>query len=464
MSSTKDKLIALGKNLYNLAFKPTETKEGIIKKIIQTAEKPAPAKKAAKPVAKKAKEVAAKPAKKTAPAAKAAEKKAKPAGAAKRLVIISSPAPAKSAAKKPVVTKAAPQKPEAKKPEAVKPPVEKAMAKSPVTTKALETKKPAPVAVQRKRTESAALNLASYQNRPSPTGEENVEKSKYMVANIQEHMEFASLPEKYEDNRIILFVRDPFWVFTSWDLHGHKPTETARTHGINLSEFNTALRVYDVTDVNFNGTNAHKHFDLDVGHIKGTYYINVPEDDRNYIVDVGLKNLRGEFYMMARSNMVGVPRNGASTRMDEEWMIADEDFWRMYALSGGFQARQGAASMELTEMMRQRLSGESSSGAISSFGSERAPKARDQFWYRLDCELIVYGATEADANVTMMGKKVHLRSDGTFTARFALPDGIQVIDTKAVSANGKFEKTITPTVSRGTATFQNREFFEETEQ
>jgi hypothetical protein len=38
-----------------------------------------------------------------------------------------------------------------------------------------------------------------------------------------------------------------------------------------------------------------------------------------------------------------------------------------------------------------------------------------------------------------------------------------VIDTKAVSANGKFEKSITPTVSRGTATFQNREFFEETE-
>jgi hypothetical protein len=295
--------------------------------------------------------------------------------------------------------------------------------------------------------------------------EQEVEESKYYVATSQEHLESAPPPDDYRDNRIFLLVRDPFWTHTAWDLNPRMPRETADRHGLNLDEFNIALRIYDVTDVSFNGKNAHKHFDIDVNMIKGSWYINVPEDDRNYCVEVGLKNRGGAFYMMARSNVVGVPRHGVSNRLDEEWMIADEDFWKMYALSGGFKVGKGSASMELSEMMRERMAGETSSGAVSSLGSSIRPrKERDQFWFRLDCELIVYGATEPDATVTMMGRDVQLRPDGTFTARFALPDGMQTIETTAVSANRKFEKTITPTVTRSTSVFQNRELHEEIEE
>ncbi len=421
-ASSKEKLITLGKKLYDLAFKPSDTKEGIIKRILQVMEE--------KPGAKKGVKVNSKPEKKSAPiAAKTTEKKAKPTAVTKP---VPTAAPAAAAVKGPVA-------------------------------KVAEKVTAAKGATQRRRKERVAFNVTSYQDKPSATAEEDVEKSKYFVASAQEHLDAPAIADRYNDNRIMLFVRDPYWVFGAWDLHPHKSEETARKHNVNLSEFNIALRVYDVTDVEFNGLNAHKHFDVDVGMTKGSWYINVPEDDRYYVADVGLRNRRGDFYVMARSNVVGTPRHSASNRMDEEWMIADEDFWKMYALSGGFKSRQGAASMELTEMMRARLAGETSSGAISSFGSERPARARDQFWYRLDCELVVYGATEPDATVTMMGEKVQLRPDGTFTARFALPDGIQVIDTKAVSANKKFEKTITPTVSRGTSVFQNREFEEEIE-
>ncbi|MBI3580575.1 MAG: DUF4912 domain-containing protein [Nitrospinae bacterium] len=420
-TSSKEKLITLGKKLYQLALKPSETKEAMIKRILRATEE--------KPAAKKAGKANPKPEKKSAPrAVKTSEKKEKPAAVTK-------PVPTATAAPAPAAAKGG-------------------------GAKAAETG-PAKGPTQRRRKERPALDVTLYQGKPSATAEEDVEKSKYFVASAQEHLEAPAIADRYNDNRIMLFVRDPYWVFGAWDLHPHKPEETARKHNINLSEFNVALRVYDVTDVVFNGQNDHKHFDVDVGTIKGSWYINVPEDDRRYVADVGLRNRRGEFFVMARSNAVGTPRHAASDRKDEEWMIADEDFWRMYALSGGFKAGQGAASMELTEMMRARLAGETSSGAISSFGSERPARARDRFWYRLDCELVVYGATEPDATVTMMGEKVQLRPDGTFTARFALPDGIQVIDTKAVSANKKFEKTITPTVSRGTSVFQNREFEEE---
>ena len=82
---------------------------------------------------------------------------------------------------------------------------------------------------------------------------------------------------------------------------------------------------------------------------------------------------------------------------------------------------------------------------------KRKPKQR-KFWLIVDCELIVYGATEPDAKVSVQGKEIKLRPDGTFAMRFALPDGKQVIPVKAVSSDRIEERTITPIVSRETRT------------
>jgi hypothetical protein len=68
----------------------------------------------------------------------------------------------------------------------------------------------------------------------------------------------------------------------------------------------------------------------------------------------------------------------------------------------------------------------------------------------LDCELIVYGATEPDAMVTLAGQRVKLRPDGTFTLRFALPDGKLDLESHAYSADGMEERVIKPVVERNT--------------
>jgi hypothetical protein len=68
----------------------------------------------------------------------------------------------------------------------------------------------------------------------------------------------------------------------------------------------------------------------------------------------------------------------------------------------------------------------------------------------VNTELVVYGATEPDAKLTVQGKPVALRADGTFTLRFALPDGRQVIPVEAVSADSSQRRSVTPIVSRET--------------
>ena len=77
------------------------------------------------------------------------------------------------------------------------------------------------------------------------------------------------------------------------------------------------------------------------------------------------------------------------------------------------------------------------------------PKEK-KFWLVVNTELIVYGATEPDAKVSVQGKEIRLRPDGTFSLRFALPDGKQAIPVHATSSDGKDKRAITPTVFRET--------------
>ncbi len=76
-------------------------------------------------------------------------------------------------------------------------------------------------------------------------------------------------------------------------------------------------------------------------------------------------------------------------------------------------------------------------GALSSLaGAIGGPEAARGFWFNINAELIIYGATEPDAAVTIGGRKIRLRPDGTFSYRFALPDGKYDLPAVAVSAAG----------------------------
>ena len=129
-------------------------------------------------------------------------------------------------------------------------------------------------------------------------------------------------------------------------------------------------------------------------------------------------------------------------------MVPDELFDLIFAASGGHDVH--AASAELREALEKRLLEEMGSGAVSSFGSGQIREKGKQRGFRLwiATELILYGATEPDAKLTVQGKEVKLRSDGTFTMRFALPDGRIDLPVTAVSADTVEERTIETKVDR----------------
>jgi hypothetical protein len=65
-----------------------------------------------------------------------------------------------------------------------------------------------------------------------------------------------------------------------------------------------------------------------------------------------------------------------------------------------------------------------------------------KFWLVADAELIVYGATEPDANVTIGGEPVKLNPDGTFRFRMSFPDGLIDYPIMAVAVDGEQTRSI----------------------
>jgi len=112
-------------------------------------------------------------------------------------------------------------------------------------------------------------------------------------------------------------------------------------------------------------------------------------------------------------------------------------------------------SLEITELIRRQLEHEMGSQAAAARRARRAPEEaapggvssvsspfggegrRQDFWFNVNAELIIYGATEPDASVTIGGRKIRLRPDGTFSFRFALPDGSYELPVRATSAEGE---------------------------
>ena len=72
------------------------------------------------------------------------------------------------------------------------------------------------------------------------------------------------------------------------------------------------------------------------------------------------------------------------------------------------------------------------------------------FWLVADAELIVYGATDPSATLTIGDENVPLASDGTFRLQVPFRDGTQNYEIKAKDSTGQQDKSITMRFDRNT--------------
>lgn len=273
---------------------------------------------------------------------------------------------------------------------------------------------------------------------------EEKDKEKKGVKDVKPERDETIIPQRYYDNKIVLMVRDPYWCYVYWDITAELMAQKSREIKPEWGNYNLALRVYDITDMDFNGNNAHKFHDIGITDDANNWYINVWAAGRSYVVDIGFKTEKGQFIVIARSNTVEAPRDSVSNVVDEKWMVVDADFDEILRLSGGGQI---GSSERLHGSFEQNLFSESVSSFSSPAGGAKEEKG---FFLMADTELILYGATEKDAHLKVRGEPVKLNPDGSFSMRFHLPDSTMEMPVEAISADASERIEVKITVIKST--------------
>jgi hypothetical protein len=303
------------------------------------------------------------------------------------------------------------------------------------------------------RPRSIPQRHAAHLSNGAASVEEQIGSSKYSAGTPTRDLSARvpkELPKGYGKDRIVCMVRDPYWLHTYWELTRGAVQRAEAALGQNWHGARPILRVIDVSSSEVTSNSESTLRDIDIHGGCNNWYIDVSNPPRSYRIDIGYLAKNGQFYVLARSNVVTTPRAGMSDVIDENW--ADIDLAKadkIFAMSGGFDP--GASSLELKQLFEERLRRPMGSPAVTSFGSGALQFGKQRkFRFQLDAELIVYGATEPTAKVTLQGEPIKLRPDGTFTVRYGLPDSRQIIPAIAASADGIEERTIVLAVERNT--------------
>ncbi len=327
------------------------------------------------------------------------------------------------------------------------------------------------------------------------------------LASVDEGL--GDLPGGYGESRIVLLPRDPQWAYAYWDIPNEHKQELRNQGGSRL-----ALRFYDVTDIDINTQSPHSLQQYECGEIAREWYLPIPVSDRDYSIEVGYICDDGRWLMLSRSATVRIPPVYPSDWIEDKFVtisweqeLRDRNVANLVSPSqkaataataaaatgkAGYQAGENPlyddifAQAQSAEAMRiagslfgsmhqvpeqsvssyvfpsgaglwalPTASGVNMSGA-GMFSSAPPAKSR-KFWLIADAELIVYGATEPDATVTIDGKEIELEPDGTFRFHVSFQDGVIRYPIVAVAKDGEQSRSIhmdfeRKTLSRNTNT------------
>ncbi len=313
------------------------------------------------------------------------------------------------------------------------------------------------------------------------------------------------LPEGYGTKRLYLTARDPHWLYANWDLSREQQVR----YNKQSVDGHLILRIYPDAPVGQPLSEIHVHpesrhwfahvenaaakYAAEIGlYRKGRKWISIAKSGATLTppetvssdataefatipIDLPFESLLAfvtravrEFRPLAQAveelRRAGHPELPRVATMPAASWTPEQERALAEIVNLDEMRRVWIGSLEITELVRRQLErGISSAGAAqfslptspggaitsvsSPFGGEQ--ERGKGFWFRVNAELIVYGATEPTAAVSIGGRKIKLRPDGSFAYRFSLPDGkydlpvvaVSADDTDARAAELKFTRT-----------------------
>ena len=263
------------------------------------------------------------------------------------------------------------------------------------------------------------------------------------------------------DTRVVFLPRDPQWAYVFWEI-----SEDDRNEAFKVGASQLCLRVADVTGLSQGSSHPHTLQEVPVDSHSTEWYLPVPLSDRDYRVELGYRRSGGGWISLAFSAVARVPALHPSDQILDQFVPFSLDappapvtpvatasadtglHERLYQTATVGWRRLGRGSEAFHELEESGEGGLNASGAglwasgRNESGAGMAARQR-AFWLVADAELIVYGATDPSAKLTIGGEEVPLSSDGTFRIQVPFRDGQQIYAIEAVAADGEQKRNIT---------------------
>jgi hypothetical protein len=172
-----------------------------------------------------------------------------------------------------------------------------------------------------------------------------------IAAPSQEAWQDSRLPMRYGEDKLVLLVRDPWWIYAYWevtDKTSQRVAKIAQRDG--RKDWKTVLRVYDITGKGPGSPRS--FFDIELNFFTDNWYIDVGIPDREWMAEIGLRSRSGAFYVLVRSNAVHTPSFGISDVLDEEWMMPEEIYYQLIGLTG---PGGPSGSMDIRKLLEKYL-------------------------------------------------------------------------------------------------------------
>jgi hypothetical protein len=313
--------------------------------------------------------------------------------------------------------------------------------------------------------------------------------------------EAAHLPATYGTGRLFLTARDPHWLYAHWDIN----TTVQFRHNARSVDRHLILRMQE------RAPSGKPAFEIHVHPESRHWFAHVEHAGAEYVADLGYYQAGRKWRSLATSAPRRTPPDTVSTDSTVEFATIPLDlpFETMLALLKEGEAQRLPLARAVEQRRARRLrefagpewtaswtpaqeralaeivaarqtqgaargseefagppaGGELAAGLealdlFSFIGGETVSSplgggesVRSDFWLNVNAELIIYGATQPDASVTVAGRRIPLRPDGTFGFRFALPDGQYELPIVAVSADHTDGRAAELKFSRATELF-----------
>lgn len=131
-------------------------------------------------------------------------------------------------------------------------------------------------------------------------------------------------PQSISDTRLVLMEIDPYKAHAYWNINERDLAQIQKELGEWFKDAQLVLRMYDISCIHFDGTNAHSHFDMEVHGLTNNWYIDLWSSGKSYCAELGFRLSNGNFHTIAHSNIIHTPRDSESPVFESKGLLIAE--------------------------------------------------------------------------------------------------------------------------------------------